>query len=30
MLTFRYTHPRTRADVEIRQTVRVPRDHPFA
>ena len=25
----RYTHPRTGADVEIRQAVRVPRDLPF-
>ena len=30
MLEFRYTHPRTGADVEIRQAVRVPRDLPFA
>ena len=30
MLEFRYTHPRTSADVEIRQAVRVPRDLPFA
>jgi hypothetical protein len=29
MLEFRYTHPRTGADVEIRQAVRVPRDRPF-
>jgi hypothetical protein len=29
MLAFRYTHPRTGADVEIRQAVRVPRDLPF-
>ena len=29
MLAFRYTHPRTGADVEIRQAVRVPRDPPF-
>ena len=29
MLAFRYTHPRTDADVEIRQAVRVPRDLPF-
>jgi hypothetical protein len=29
MLAFRYTHPRTGADVEIRQAVRVPRDRPF-
>ena len=29
MLAFRYTHPRTGADVEIRQAVRVPRDQPF-
>ena len=29
MLTFRYTHPRTGADVEVRQAVRVPRDIPF-
>jgi hypothetical protein len=28
-LAFRYTHPRTGADVEIRQAVRVPRDVPF-
>jgi hypothetical protein len=26
---FRYTHPRTGADVEIRQAVRVPLDLPF-
>jgi hypothetical protein len=30
MLAFRYTHPRTGADVAIRQAVRVPRDLPFA
>jgi hypothetical protein len=30
MLAFRYAHPRTGADVEIRQAVRVPRDLPFA
>jgi hypothetical protein len=29
MLAFRYAHPRTGADVEIRQAVRVPRDRPF-
>jgi hypothetical protein len=29
MLAFRYTHPRTGADMEIRQAVRVPRDRPF-
>ena len=29
MLEFRYTHPRTGAEVEIRQAVRVPRDQPF-
>jgi ATP-dependent DNA ligase len=29
MLEFRYTHPRTGAEVEIRQAVRVPRDLPF-
>jgi hypothetical protein len=29
VLSFRYTHPRTGADVEIRQAVRVPRDLPF-
>ena len=29
-LAFRYTHPRTGADVEMRQAVRVPRDLPFA
>jgi hypothetical protein len=29
MLVFRYTHPRTGADIEIRQAVRVPRDLPF-
>jgi hypothetical protein len=29
MLGLRYTHPRTGADVEIRQAVRVPRDLPF-
>jgi hypothetical protein len=29
-LAFRYTHPRTGAEVEIRQAVRVPRDLPFA
>jgi hypothetical protein len=29
MLELRYTHPRTGADVEIRQAVRVPRDLPF-
>ena len=29
MLAFRYTHPRTGADVEIRQAARVPRDLPF-
>jgi hypothetical protein len=29
MLAFRYTHPRTGADVEVRQAVRVPRDLPF-
>jgi len=29
MLAFRYTHPRTGAEVEIRQAVRVPRDLPF-
>jgi hypothetical protein len=28
-LAFRYKHPRTGADVEIRQAVRVPRDLPF-
>jgi hypothetical protein len=28
MLELRYTHPRTGADVEIRQAVRVPRDLP--
>jgi ATP-dependent DNA ligase len=29
MLAFRYTHPRTAADVEIRQAVRVPRGEPL-
>jgi hypothetical protein len=29
MLEFCYTHPRTGADVEIRQAVRVSRDRPF-
>jgi hypothetical protein len=29
MLAFRYTHPRTGADMEIGQAVRVPRDLPF-
>jgi ATP-dependent DNA ligase len=29
MLAFRYTHPRTVAEVEIRQAVRVPRGLPF-
>ena len=29
MLAFRYTHPRTGADVEVRQAGRVPRDLPF-
>ena len=29
MLAFRYTQPRTGADVEIRQAVRVPRDLVF-
>ena len=29
MLEFRYTHPRTGADVEIRQAVRVPRGEPL-
>jgi hypothetical protein len=29
MLAFRYTHPWTGADVEIRHAVRVPRDRPF-
>jgi hypothetical protein len=29
MLAFRYTHPRTGADVEIRQAVRVPRGEPL-
>jgi hypothetical protein len=29
MIEFRYTHPRTNADVETRQAVRVPRDLPF-
>ena len=29
MLAFRYGHPRTGVDVEIRQAVRVPRDLPF-
>ena len=29
MLAFRYTHPRTGADVAIRQAVRVPRDLPI-
>ena len=29
MLELRYVHPRTGADVEIRQAVRVPRDLPF-
>jgi hypothetical protein len=29
MLAFRYTHPRTVADVAIRQAARVPRDLPF-
>ena len=29
MLAFRYTHPRTGANVEIRQAARVPRDVPF-
>ncbi len=30
MLEFRYAHPRTGADVAIRQAVRVPRAEPFA
>jgi len=30
MLAVRYTHPRTGANVEIRQAVRVPRDLSFA
>ena len=29
MLAFRYAHPRTGADVAIRQAVRVPRDLPL-
>jgi len=29
MLAFRYPHPRTDADMEIRQAVRVPRDLAF-
>ena len=29
MLAFHYTYPRTGADIEIRQAVRVPRDLPF-
>ena len=29
ILAFRYMHPRTGADVDIRQAVRVPRDLPF-
>ena len=29
MLEFRYTHPRTGADVQTHQAVRVPRDLPF-
>jgi hypothetical protein len=29
MLAFRYTHPRTGADVEIRQAVRVSRGEPL-
>ena len=29
LLAFHGTHPRTRADVEIRQAVRVPRGLPF-
>jgi ATP-dependent DNA ligase len=29
MLAFRYTHPRTGAEIEIRQAVRVSRDLPF-
>jgi hypothetical protein len=29
MLAFRFTHPRTGADAEIRQAVRAPRDRPF-
>ena len=29
LLAFRYTHPRTGADVKIRQAVRVPRDLAF-
>jgi hypothetical protein len=29
MIAFRYTHPRTGADVEIRQAVRAPRDQAF-
>jgi bifunctional non-homologous end joining protein LigD len=29
MLAFRYMHPRTAADVEIRQAVRVPRGEPL-
>ena len=29
MLAFRYTHPRSGADVEIRQAVRGPRNLPF-
>ena len=29
MVEFRYTHPRTGVDVEIRQAVRVPRDLAF-
>ena len=28
-IVLRYTHPRTGADVEIRQAVRVPRNLPF-
>lgn len=29
MLAFRYTHPRTGADAEIRQAVRVPHGEPL-
>jgi hypothetical protein len=29
MFAFRCTHPRTGADMEIRQAVRLPRDLPF-
>ena len=29
MLEFRFTHPRTGADAEVRQVVRVPRGLPF-